>query len=190
MDTALPKPRLIPFAVPWSVSPSTPFLVLHITEQASDPSYAQFVANDKLAAAGQSSSRTSGKKVEIWQPSDWSGPDISDSRSEYRLVRIEFKGVRYASMRAAYSDREVVDRSAFDWSGISPYYDGGDVGTFLAAFDQKWRDSGICPDPRIYEVEQLGPVGLKTHQQYLILGHDAYIEVVARSASIVLGKPL
>ncbi len=56
----------------------------------------------------------------------------------------------------------------------------------VKALWERWRQSGRCPDPRMYEVvgshwiEALGKVahGL-TH--FIIVGHDSFIEVIAKA---------
>jgi hypothetical protein len=97
-------------------------------------------------------------------------------------VRLTFVACRSCSFRSAHSNTQVISDSAFDWTQV-PFNDllSTDLEAFQAQFDAAWESSGNCPDPRVYEVRLLGNGTAEPgtgERQYLVLGHDGYIDIV------------
>lgn len=117
----------------------------------------------------------------------------------YRLVRVVFESGLWVKLSPAYSDKEVIQDAIFDWSAVPGRWSHeGDIYELLKRSKEEWLRSGICPDPNIYEVEnsqwldETGAANDKHTQwkHFLILGHDAYAEVIARAYKIQEGQVL
>lgn len=176
--------RLNPVKVPWQVSPSTPFLKLLAGEPHSEhPTQVVFVANFGLRAE-----RT--PRQEVGFPSAVQAVNPHHLPSEagkesktHSLVRIEFREGIWARISPAFSDREVIDPREFDSAQIPYSSPPNDVGVWLQDFQSLWMKSGNCPDPCAYTVESsqwISHLGLNGFEHFLIQGHDAYVEVLAR----------
>jgi len=86
-------------------------------------------------------------------------------------------------MSPAYSEREVLDPQEFDTTLIPYSSPPSDVGSWLRDFQSLWMKSGNCPDPCAYMVESsqwVNRLALHDFKHFLIQGHDAYAEVLAR----------
>lgn len=176
--------RLIPLEVPWQVSPSTPFLRLLAEESGSGhPTQITFVGHFGLRSGG-----TTDPDVGFATSLKASSPYGLSSQAEpcsktHSVVRIEFEAGMWVRMSPAYSDRVVIDPHEFDDSFLP--YSGltADVETWLRNFHSHWLKSGNCPDPGAYFVESSQWAAHHSRsgfRHFLIKGHDAYIEVLAR----------
>ena len=191
------KQRLIPLRVPWMVSPSTPFLRLFASEQPSqEKTYVEFVAYYKCEENPSVQSSTTGVHV-VRPPAIFQADNTG--HGPYRLLRVEFESGLWVKLSPAHSDKEVVEDARFDWSGVPGRWSHGeDIYEFLERSKEEWLRSGICPDPNIYEVEESQWLdetearhdGHKQWKHFLVLGHDAYAEVIARAYSIREGQVL
>jgi hypothetical protein len=188
------KPQPIPLEVPWMVSPSTPFLRLFATEQ--ENTYVEFVAYYKCEESPTWQSSGTGIQV-VKPPSTFHAADTG--HGPHRLVRLVFEWGIWVKLSPAFSDKEVVPEAGFDWSAVSGRWSPGeDIGGFLKRSQEEWLRSGICPDPNVYEIngsqwlEETGAAHDKHNQwrHYLILGHDAYAEVIAKGFVIHEGQVL
>jgi hypothetical protein len=176
--------KLNPLKVPWSVSPSTPFLRLLATEsQPETPTQIVFVAY-----FGLRSERTTRQGLgfecapQVSDPHQLATQPGNESKTD-SLVRIQFKDGLYARMSPAFSDGEVVNPRDFDASLIPYSNPPNDVGVWLRDFQSLWMKSGNCPDPCAYTVESsrwISDLALTGFEHFLVQGHDAYIEVLAR----------
>jgi len=110
----------------------------------------------------------------------------------YRAVRVHFKPGLWARISPSFSDSEVVKESIYDWTAVSGrYLPGESVKDWLQRFRETWLQTGICPDPGMYEVESspwLQEVSAENGRRpglkhFLITGHDAFIEVLAEEWS-------
>jgi hypothetical protein len=103
---------------------------------------------------------------------------------EQRFVRISMNFGRAQHVRTApsVSDVEVVAEGDYDWSDVQGI-DAEDISGSQTRFFATWTDTGICPDPGVYEVrdsEWSKAVGAGTSvRHFLIVGHDSYVEVLA-----------
>lgn len=153
------RPLLKPLPLAYMVSPSVPFLEVAASEDtAASPTVVGFFATH-----------------------------IDGSSSRARLV---FKTGLWVRLSPSYSDREVVREADYDWSAVPQLSAGADYRETRLRRDELWRTTGVCPDPHAYEVvgsewlaahdEPVGPDRDRLHH-YLVLGHDAYVEVLATS---------
>ncbi|MCP4600755.1 MAG: hypothetical protein GY847_09520 [Proteobacteria bacterium] len=182
--------QLIPVEVPWQVSPSTPCLRLMADEVAENGSAeVQFVAHFGLEDLQCDPAKTQREVIVVEDPGRYSKIQEPSLDSPYRLVRIRFRNGLWARISPSYSDSEVLQEAVYDWRGVSGRYTGGAAEDWLHVFKKTWLDTSVCPDPGMYVVEnsrwlrdiekQRGPRRELRH--YIILGHDAYIEVLAES---------
>jgi hypothetical protein len=179
------KPRLIPVKVPWQISPSTPFLRLRAAE-IEEPTHVSFVAHFGLYDPPAASH--DGREVEIVYPPDELFEDPGPKEGPYQFVVATFQHGLYVRMYPGHSDAEVIEEAAYDRSALSCRYQRGEnIREWLLRFREEWRRTGVCPDPGMYEVEdspwleELDPGSAYKH--YLMLGHDAYVEVAAEGWS-------
>jgi len=179
------KPRLIPVKVPWMVTPSTPFLQLHVSEDPHDkPSEVQFVGH--------------------------LGP-LAQKGKAYQLIRVILEPGVWLLMRPGHADTEPIDLSQYDLCELPQRV--SDPQEYVRRFRDQWRQTGLCPDPHMYELERspwleeartraerlppwLEKVGTGTHEfkHVLISGHDYYVEVLTtgwryESAGFLTGEP-
>ena len=189
------KPKLMPLHAPWRVSPSTPFLRLVALESASqEQTHVEFVAYNQCEDA---SSAASGTSLRVVQPPNAFQGAKTDERGPYRLLRIVFKGSVGARMYPAHSDSQVVDESSYDWTQVPGRWSPGeDIYSYLERDRATWLQTGVCPDPRVYEVvnspwlEEMQMESDQRWKHYLILGHDAFVEVIAEGHEIIEGQVL
>lgn len=192
-------PILVPVRVPWEIDPATPYLRLIANEgpeeyQTEVVAYARFLTQERPAAGEVGSHR-----VEIVRPLSASHGRTQSDVSPYRVIRMRFlKSCYYARMMGAVSDMEVVDEGAYDWSRIPVRPEpqlGQTVQEYTQAFDEAWRRFGLCPNPRMYDV-QGSPwlrelqIQAREYKHYLILGHDAYVDVVAQAFEWALAEQI
>jgi hypothetical protein len=104
----------------------------------------------------------------------------------HRLVKVAFDGINLARVSPAVSDIEVISESLFDWSRVpGGIASGGSAEDSVENFGDLWRVTGLCPDPRMYEVQDsrwLQDLGLTATawRHFIMLGHDEYVEIVAQ----------
>lgn len=192
-DAAIQKPIAVPFSVPWMVSPSTPFLRLVASESAEqNGTYVEFVAYYQCEDVS-----IPGSSITVVQPPAPFRLSDGHRRGPYRLIRISFKNGTWARMCPAHSDTQVVDNSAYVWSQVpGRCKPGEDIFENLRRNRGLWQQSGICPDPGIYEIasspwlneiKDLYNIGTEW-KHYLCLGHDSYTEVIAAGYKILEGQ--
>jgi hypothetical protein len=190
------KQRLRPLVVPWCVAPSTPFLTLHSSEN-DDETYIHFVAFNKLLAPA--SSYNSGQSVVVSEmPSDFR--EISPGESGcYQLMRAYFRHVLWTRMSPSFSESEVIEEGAYDWSLVrGEMWQSKEIDQLFADYTQKWRETGLCPEPGIYEVEHsewIASLRPPKHasaprRHFLVAGHDCYAEIIAKEIFVKAGQVL
>jgi hypothetical protein len=194
----LGKPKLKPLHVPWMVSPSVPFLRLVAQEGLSDCSVAvEFVAYDRRLDHG--SENQASTAVRVVQPPSEFRPFEGMITKPYRQVRVCFRGETWARICPAVSDSQVIDESKFDWSDVPGMWEPGeDIYEYLERDRRRWHQSGVCPNPRIYQVEgsrwlyeaSVSGEANPRLKQYIILGHDSFVEVLAEDHVVIEGQML
>lgn len=181
-------PRPVPVRVPWEISPSTPFLQVS-TAECGGGTEVTAVAHFGLEH-GLSSPTTRGDglstSIKIVRPPQVVADDQTLASGPYQLIRIRFESGLWVRFSPSFSDSEVVEEAAYDWSAITTRYQAGQgFDEYKRMFWEQWRRSALCPDPNMYELERspwLFEVlpGHHEYKHFLILGHDAYVEVLAR----------
>ena len=153
-------PRLEPLPLPYLVSPSVPFLEVTTSENATDPPTMV----------------------------DFYATHVDGASSRARLALAAGLGVRFSP---SHGDRQVVPEASYDWSAVPRPHAGPGYVERERQRREQWQTTGTCPDPRAYEVvgsrwlpELVHPVhetldGALPYRHYLVLGHDAYVEVLA-----------
>jgi hypothetical protein len=176
------KPRLRPVQTPWMVSASVP----HLEAQAlpdGRPQSVTFIGYFKL---DHRASADSGAVSLVQRPGRFE-PAKMRGRGPYRMVRIVFENGVKVRESEAFADLEVVDTSKYDWSLLplpQELLEGETIAEYLARDEAYWLQTGLSPNPGMYEVEgsdwlaELGCEGRNLHH-YLILGHDEFVEVLA-----------
>lgn len=143
--------RLKPVGVPWQVSPSTPELRVRVSE---DGSETVVEARCTLCEAGK----------------------YRDAR-----IALSFDRGLYLHFSQSYSDAEVVREADYDWTEV-PTIDPQRIEESRHRLQSLWDETGKCPDPGVYEVENSSwseEVAEQALRHYLIVGHDAYVELLA-----------
>jgi hypothetical protein len=188
------KPSLTPVQLPWSISPSTSFLRL-VWEERTAVAEIEFCADFGPAfdRASFSPMTAAGSYLDVLiaEPPPVGLPvEESEGRTRFRWVRTTFRTVHTAVTHVAHDNTEVVDESAYDWSGLGEgrWKQGTEPAAFVEAFKRQWVESGICPDPNFYLVRTPGLD--QEIRRYLLLGHDGYITVTAESFDWVTVRDL
>ena len=131
----------------------------------------------------------------VHEPGDFV-PAESDAGAQFRMVRLSLQGGQAYRVAEAFADLEVVREEDYDWSMV-PHHglrEGQSIDEYLRSFREEWLSSQLCPNPRMYEVENsrwapdagLGPNLL----HLLLLGHDEYVEVLTTAWSWEPGQPV
>lgn len=154
----LGRPRLVPVEVPWMVSPSGGIVELRTFE--AEPTQIVVVVS--------------------WGP-------LSDTQDNSRCdhVRLTFDA-GWVRKTPIQGQSPVMFEGAFDCADVPLVNISSQPESALEAFQQRWRESGTCPDPRVYRVEgsrwvsEAGALkGRCIH--FLVLGQDAYAEVLSNA---------
>jgi hypothetical protein len=184
------KQRLIPVKVPWQVSVSASFLKLLAYESATDgPAQVSFVAQFGCLEQGRAGrDALVGHSVDrVSSPYDGSERQPLDGKEGYQLVHVSFERGLWIRMLPGFSESEILDPNSFDTSALLPLeLSPKNLNEIRKTFWQNWIKSGVCPDPRMYEVEEsswLEELRLTTkgYRHIVICGHDAFIEIIAKS---------
>ena len=175
------KQRLRPLIVPWMVSPSVSNLRLIACEDCvAAPTHVRFYAHFGLRAETITSQRVGFPTAEIAiDPDTCCLQDAADG-----LVEIAFERSLWTRTSPAFSDRHVLNPDEFDESAIPYSVPTADVGALQRDFQSLWLKTGNCPDPRAYLVESsewLAKLNLHGYEHIVIEGHDAFVEVLAKS---------
>jgi len=163
-------PKLIPVKVSWQVSPSAPFLSLGALEFGG----AESIRLDCSVNFGANASAS------------LDGSESSVDATVSSRIRLFFRLGAYARFCSAFSDREVVQDNCYDWSAVSGRRRLGEtLSGWAERVRSEWRDTAICPNPRMYEVES-SPWLVETQltassfKHFLVLGHDFYVDVISQ----------
>jgi hypothetical protein len=187
------KPKLSPVRVPWMISPSTPFLKLEeprVGDLVRVTFAGYFRPDDRKKRENMSSLPEIVESVPAFVPRPFS------DKSAYRMVRVSFEdGLRYRVCHAV-SDIEVIRESDFDWSLVPIRRPGEKILEAQRRKAELWIQTGICPDPRMYEIlgspwiAELKLTDPLPWHHYTLLGHDEFIEVIGRSWTWEPGQPV
>lgn len=181
------KPKLAPVGVPWMVTPSTPFLEVQESEKGTpDRLRVTFVGFFGLEVSGEAAELPSRKVPPIVQPPGEFDQTAVKEPGAYRMVRVTFLGVSESRSERIYDDLVLEDQ--YDWS-LARQHSAASSDWRLAnrIFWDKWRQTGLCPNPGMYEIDSSPRLRelISEHpaqrplKHYLLVGHDNYIEAVA-----------
>lgn len=176
--------RLVPVPVPWQVSPSTPYLRLTMNEAWSeDPTNVTFVAHHGLRVPSKPAASVGPESVVVSSnPYDLINSDGERSET-HSVVRITFDGAAHHARMSGYPYEDRLDPELFEETELLGLSDEMDVERWGRERDRIWLESGHCPTPNFYRVENshwLKEFNSTGYEHYLIRGHDAYAEVVAK----------
>jgi hypothetical protein len=180
------RPVLVPVKVPWQIDAAAPHLRLVANESAvNEPTHVTAYAKF-LVPPGNEPLDNSGAATKIYPPKfNTVGHAIDNPSGAYRTIRCCFTRAVRSQMSPSYSDLQVVNTSVYDWDRIPRYSQTGDgIEISVRRFMEAWRASEFCPNPRMYEIDnspwvrELG-ASASSFRHYLMLGHDAYVEVLA-----------
>jgi hypothetical protein len=184
------KTKLLPLPVPWSVSPSTSYLRLFANESESDtPSQIRFVAqfcSDVIKKEYENQTKKIESPQIFYSPYD-TNIKLGPKGGTVQLIKVTLIQTIEARIAAAVSDSAAINYSDFDCSAMQfqPNEPISNAGAWLKAFHQKWIEAGICPDPHAYEAQESKLVSQNAlsrgFKHFIFVGHDAYIEVVAKA---------
>lgn len=187
------KKRLVPVSVPWQISPSVPNLKLM---QSADgrPLSATFIGHFKCdEITGQT---VSSDAIQVISEDPDFEPTQLSVRMPFRMVRVSFAGAHFGRICQSASDSEVIPEEDYDWSDVASSLKPDE--TIEQDFERirdLWLTTGICPDPGMYEVRNsplLTEIAVQANElrHYLMLGHDEYVEVLAKGWGWEAGQPI
>lgn len=185
MSETLPKQLLHPVSVPWEVSASTSFLRLCAVESEL-PTEVTFVGHFGLEHTETDDESLSADLPKIVSQAGLEAAlNVHKLVGPYQLVRLVFPNGSWARLSPAYSGREVVKEDDYDWSEIAFITRARtDLRAAREEFWTDWRATALCPDPGMYEVldsrwSKAVHGDYRNYNHYLIMGHDAYVDVLA-----------
>lgn len=167
-----PKPILIPVQVSWSVPTAVPYLKVVIDE--ADLCTVEFLGRFLTNEAGDH---------EKW-------------------VTLKFKAAGWVRSQPVLAAQGIDRLSVYDWSQVAPVY-GFDPITrrpqsedddWINNFNEQWRRTGICPDPRMYELKESDWLTesqiSKGFRHLLILGEEIQVEILCLDWRWEAGEPV
>lgn len=175
----MPMQSLSPVSVPWQISPSAPYLKLYFSDTGK-PVAATFIGFFKCEVGSESKDA-----VKIYDPGEFVSAGNAKG-AQHRLVQVVFREGVYAKLLPAFGDHEVVKEELYDWSLVPTGVKGNETTVeSITRVQNLWLSTGYCPDPCMYEVQNsdlLASLNLNTTEwhHYLFLGHDEYVEAIAR----------
>jgi len=188
------KLKLLPATVPWQIDPGAPYLTLQKRPGTEEPLSATFIAYFKCDELSKRKNASPEMQV-ISTPPEFRAHSLEE-KVPFRLVRVYFREGHSAQMKRAVADHEVIRESDYDWSAVqSSPKPQESVDQTVRRSHELWVMTGICPNSRMYEVENSQrpkELGLSdaAWRQYLLLGHDEYLEVIAQGWTWEAGQPI
>ncbi len=152
-----PAPTLSPQALPWMISPSGAGLRLSYDEEQGRATIDVVVSYGPLEAR--------------------SGVGRS-------TVELQFEGCCGLRLAPILDEAAPLAARSLDRSKLAEFDPGEDARVRLAGMLARWRESGCCPDPHVYELlgsdwaTQFDAPGL---HHYLVLGSAVIVDVLAQS---------
>jgi hypothetical protein len=191
MNDRRSQPRLCVQAVPWSISASAAFLRISWR-------YGQLVA-EFVAYYKQFDVEDAewGCRVEVATPPTEFAPRQDSIERPFRLVRLTFQHAFWVRVSPAFSDTQIIDEAAFDWTQVRGAYQSDEgIEEYLRRTQRPWLESGVCPNPCFYSIDNsawMREACAHTQEKYhhfILLGSEEYVEVIAKSWSWLEGQPV
>ncbi len=158
--------RLVPIAVPWQIALATPYLRLEINDYGSRT--LSFIASFLLDATAK----------------------------EERLVTVTFKKLKRVRVNYITLEGGGMDENLYDWTDVPlRFTEEMNLSVREKQYNAMWLNSGVCPDPRMYQVIQsqlLEPNEIEQHQvqHYLAVGEEFTLDIVAGDWKWSAGEPI
>ncbi|PYJ69573.1 MAG: hypothetical protein DME76_08495 [Verrucomicrobia bacterium] len=171
------KNRLRSTEVPWQVSPSEEIIGFAGKESEAVIRILAFFGPKTLEDTRQQLIKEYGSDV----------PDDLWNRAGYKSVSVSFDSVLVFCMWPPQLPYGLLDEKNYDFSGIELHYNSSiSFSEWSSKFDRQWITSGVCPDPRFYEVldsELMLKLGIRSPavRHWILLGHDVYFEILGKS---------
>ena len=142
-------------------------------------------------------SAISGHAVTVVKAPPSFSENTESAKSIYHQIRVIFDRGYWFRFSPGFSESQVIETAAYDWSEVSARLLPGERShENIERVVSAWRETGVCPNPRMYEVvfsswlSQLGLDEGKKWKHFLIAGSDGYIEIVAQGWKWLLGQPI
>jgi hypothetical protein len=178
---------LQPITVSWRIDFSTPFLFLNALENdyVEISFSADFGRHMKSNIDQEESENIEFQEIAIVEyPISLVKEDYA--QYQYQKVKVRFDSFYAIKMLPAYNSLSIINYKEYDWSFVM-FFDllCKDSKLWSEKFHPHWKQTNICPDPRMYEVvnsrwlneTKASKFGYK---HFILLGHDNYIEVLAK----------
>lgn len=164
------KMKIIPVMVPWMISPAYEIGKYHGVDSSVNVSLHCF-----------ESKKTQQKLVNKYN--DLYDNDIPDdvwNNIGYLYIELCFESINYFGIHFSQKEIYGLEQEIYDTSILQPYYDG------TLDFNEIWNETDICPNPKIYEVENsILKKNLKitnsSIKHWLITGHEEEIHILSKT---------
>lgn len=108
---------------------------------------------------------------------------------KYQDVNIEFIGVKEYRHFPDYSSEDGERLDSYDWAPVPEFRDKeGSLAKHGETFHKVWSETGLCPDPAVYEIVDSNWVcefgNNRSVKHYLVLGGDYNLEIIAEGIRI------
>lgn len=173
------KPKLIPVRVPWMIS-SVPRFQMWRSDNGQLSAIA-FIAFFKLEALKSPAKSPLSPVYIVENPPEFCPAETAEG-APYRLVRISFERTIFSAIdyehHFPYLD--------FDWSGMPiDRAQVKSIGEYQKLVHQYWMDTGLAPDPVMYEVKDSHlldklNVDKANYKHIILVAEDEFFDVVAK----------
>jgi hypothetical protein len=140
-----------PVQVPWWISPSTPYLDLELQGEAFEATIRFLGSYGPLA--------------------------VDPKKGGDRRLRVTFTSAVRTRSEPLQDDADKSSFPFFNLGGVP--FSPSEPERYLIDLDRQWSETGICPDPRMYESEP-DASGVRT---FIVRGHDVTLFVDASAWS-------
>ncbi len=187
------KQKMIPVSVPWQISPSVPDLKIKRFADGYSLSVT-FIGHFKCdELIGE---KAASESIQVVTEGAEFEPTPLSLKATFRMVRLNFLSAYFSRCCQSVSDSQTIREDDYDWSDVgSSLMPNESIEENFRRTRDLWLTTGVCPDPGMYEVRNSSLL-LEYAQQsselrhYIMLGHDEYIEVLAKGWNWEAGQPV